>query len=70
MLSAQGIRATGVKSAQGNAHCGKFESHTNRVTFETNAIRMTSSIQAQRRSGPKESLYFLSAQAHSLHVKN
>ena len=25
----------------------KFESHTNRVTFETNAIRMTSSVQAQ-----------------------
>ena len=47
MLGAQGIRATGFKRAQGNAHCAKFESHTNRVTFETNAIRMTSSVQAQ-----------------------
>ena len=33
-------------SAQGNAHCAKFESHTNRVTFETKAIRMTPSVQA------------------------
>ena len=47
MLGAQGIRATGFKRAQGNVHCAKFESHTNRVTFETNAIRMTSSVQAQ-----------------------
>ena len=46
MLGAQGIRATGFKRAQGNAHCAKFESHSNRVTFETNAIRMTSSVQA------------------------
>ena len=46
MLGAQGIRATGFKHAQGNAHCAKFESHTNRVTFETNAIRVTSSVQA------------------------
>ncbi len=46
MLGAQGIRATGFKRAQGNAHCAKFESHTNRVTFETNAIRMTLSVQA------------------------
>ena len=46
MLGAQGIRATGFKRAQGNAHCAKFESHTNRVTFETNAIRVTSSVQA------------------------
>ena len=38
VLVAQGIRATGFKRAQGNAHCAKFESHTNRVTFETNAI--------------------------------
>ena len=37
---AQGIRATGFKHAQGNQHCAKFESHTNRVTFETNAIMM------------------------------
>ena len=50
MLGAQGIRATGFKRAQGNAHCAKFESHTNRVTFETNAIRMTSSVQAQGQS--------------------
>ena len=47
VLGAQGIRAMGFKRAQGNAHCAKFESHTNRVTFETNAIRMTSSVQAQ-----------------------
>ena len=46
MPGAQGIRATGFKRAQGNAHCAKFESHTNRVTFETNAIRVTSSVQA------------------------
>ena len=32
----------------GTQHCANFESHSNRVTFETNAIRMTSSIQAQR----------------------
>ena len=46
MGRAQGIRATGFKHAQGNAQCAKFESQTNRVTFKTNAIRMTSSIQA------------------------
>ena len=46
VLGAQGIHATGFKRAQGNAHCAKFESHTKRVTFETNAIRMTSSVQA------------------------
>ena len=46
VLGAQGIRAMGFRCAQGNQHCAKFESHTNRVTFETNAIRMTSSIQA------------------------
>ena len=40
VLGAQGIRATGFKCAQGNQHCAKFESHTNRVTFETNAIMM------------------------------
>ena len=40
MLGAQGIRATGFKRAQGNQHCAKFESHTNRVTFEINAIMM------------------------------
>ena len=44
MLGAQGIRATGFKRAQGNAHCAKFESHTNRVTFETNAISVISSV--------------------------
>ena len=42
MLGAKGIRATGFRQAQGNRHCAKFESHTNRVTFETNAIRNTS----------------------------
>ena len=31
---AQGIRATGFKHAQGNANCAKFESNTNRMTFE------------------------------------
>ena len=36
----QGIHATGFKRAQGNQHCAKSESHTNRVTFETNAIMM------------------------------
>ena len=30
----------------GTQHHANFESHSNRVTFETNAIRMTSSIQA------------------------
>ena len=34
MLGASGIRATGFKRAQGNAHCAKFESNTNRMTFE------------------------------------
>ena len=34
VLGAQGIRATGFKGAQGNAHCTKFESNTNRMTFE------------------------------------
>ena len=50
-LGAQGICATDFRHAQGNQnlHCAKFESHTNRVTFETNAIRMTSSIQALRK---------------------
>ena len=46
VLDAQGIRATGFKGAQGNAHCTKFESNTNRMTFETNAISTTSDIQA------------------------
>ena len=40
VLGAQGIRATGFKRAQGNQHCAKSESQTNRVTFETNAIMM------------------------------
>ena len=48
-MGAQGIRAMGFKCAQGNQDCTKFESHTNRVTFETNANRMTSSVQAQSR---------------------
>ena len=50
VLGAQGICATGFKRAQGNAHCAKFESQTNRVTFETNAIRMTPSVQAHKAS--------------------
>ena len=29
----------------GTQHCANFESHSNRVTFETNAISITSSIQ-------------------------
>ena len=47
VLGAQGIRATGFRRTQGNQHCAKFESHTNRVTFETNAISITSCIHAQ-----------------------
>ena len=43
VLGAQIIRATGFRHAQGNQHCAKFESHT-RVTIETNAISITSSI--------------------------
>ena len=31
----------------GTQHCANFESHSNRVTFETNAISITSSIHAQ-----------------------
>ena len=46
VLGAQGIRATGFKRTHGNAHCAKFESNTNRMTFETNAISTTSGIQA------------------------
>ena len=46
VLGAQGIRATGFKHPQGKAHCTKFESNTNRMTFETNAISTTSDIQA------------------------
>ena len=46
VLGAEGICATGLRRAQGNQHCSKFESHTNRVTFETNAISITSSIHA------------------------
>ena len=34
VLGAQGICATGFKLAQGIAHCAKFESNTNRMTFE------------------------------------
>ena len=34
VLGAQGIPATGFKCAQGNVHCAKFESNTNRMTFE------------------------------------
>ena len=30
----------------GTQHCANFESHSNRVTFETNTISITSSIQA------------------------
>ena len=43
VLGVQGIRAMG-RCAQGNQHCTKFESHTNRVTFETNAISVISSV--------------------------
>ena len=61
VLGAQGIRATGFRRAQGNQHCAKFESHSNRVTFETNAISVISSVHpiekkylnlAQNFSGP------------------
>ena len=34
VLGAQGIHATGFKRAKGNTHCAKFESNTNRMTFE------------------------------------
>ena len=34
LLGAQGIHAMGFKWAQGNTHCTKFESNTNRITFE------------------------------------
>ena len=47
VLGAQGIRAVGFKHAQGNQHCAKFESHTNRVTFETNAIMMIVKVHPQ-----------------------
>ena len=57
VLGAQGIRATGFRRAQGNQHCAKFESHTNRVTFETNTISITSSIHAHivKEEGSKRS---------------
>ena len=32
--NAQGICATGFKGTEGNAHCAKFESNTNRMNFE------------------------------------
>ena len=38
MLGAQGIGATGFKRAQGNAHCAKFESNTNRFTFDLHQV--------------------------------
>ena len=50
VLGALGIRATGFKRTQGpqgNQHCAKFESHTNRVTFETNAIMMIVKVHPQ-----------------------
>ena len=34
VLGAQGISATWFKRAQSNMHCAKFESNTNRMTFE------------------------------------
>ena len=34
VLGTQGIRAMGFKRAKGNTHCAKFESSTNRMTFE------------------------------------
>ena len=34
VLGAQGIRAMGFKCTQDNAHLAKFESNTNRMTFE------------------------------------
>ena len=33
----------------GTQHCTNFESHSNRVTFETNAISITSSIHAHQK---------------------
>ena len=46
VLGAQGIRATGFKRAQNNAHCAKFESYTDRMTFKTNTICTSPDIQA------------------------
>ena len=45
-LGNQEIRATKFKPAQGNKHCAKFESTTNRWTFEINIIITTPCIQA------------------------
>ena len=62
VLGAQGIRATGFKRAQGNQHCAKSESHTNRVTFETNAIMMIVKVHPQKRTSLfsfKKFLYIL-----------
>ena len=36
----------------GTQHCANFESHSNRVTFETNAISITSSIHAHNSTIP------------------
>ena len=46
VLGAQGICAMGFKRAQGNKHCAKYESNSDRMTFETNTISTTSGIQA------------------------
>ena len=56
VLGAQGIRATGFKRAQGNQHCAKSESHTNRVTFETNVIMMIVKVHPQGNQGPTVSV--------------
>ena len=47
VLGAQGIRATGFKRAQGNAHCAKFESNTNRMTFEYAPNKMIVKVHPQ-----------------------
>ena len=64
VLGAQGIRATRFRRAQGNQHSAKFESHTNRVTFETYAISITSSIHAHY-DDIKDDLYMSYFQEHS-----
>ena len=46
VLGAQGIRATGFKHAQKDAHCAKFESYINRMTFKTNTICTIPDIQS------------------------
>ena len=45
VLVAEGIHAMGFKHAQNDAHCAKFESYINRMTFKTDTICTTPDIQ-------------------------